>query len=138
MPPLLYAWAADAVVLLHLLFIVFVLAGAALLPRWPRLLWLHLPALLWGFYVEAADRPCPLTPLENRLRALAGAGGYSGSFVEHYLLPLIYPDGLTRKLQWAIALTVLAVNAVLYARWLATRPSRVRRRDPGDQGPPPA
>jgi hypothetical protein len=130
MPPLLYAWAADGVVLLHLLFIAFVVGGAALLPRWPRLLWLHLPALLWGLYVEASGNLCPLTPLENDLRALAGAQGYDGGFVEHYLLPLLYPSGLTRKLQWLLALAVLTLNAVLYGRWLAMRPSRVRRRDP--------
>ncbi|NML15968.1 DUF2784 domain-containing protein [Azohydromonas sp. G-1-1-14] len=115
------AWAADGVVLLHLLFIAFVVAGAALLPRWPRLVWLHGPALLWGIWVEAAGAACPLTPLENRLRALAGAQGYAGGFVEHYLLPLLYPAGLTRGTQGALALLVVLVNLLLYARWWRRR-----------------
>lgn len=113
-----YALAAEAVVLLHLLFIAFVVLGAALLPRWPRLVWLHVPALLWGVYVELSGSLCPLTPLENELRALAGARGYGGGFIEHYLLPLLYPAGLTRKLQWVLALGVAGVNLELYGRWL--------------------
>jgi hypothetical protein len=113
-----YALAADAVVLLHLLFIAFVVLGAALLPRWPRLVWLHVPALLWGVYVELSGSLCPLTPLENELRALAGAHGYGGGFIEHYLLPLLYPAGLTRGLQWVLALGVAGLNLELYGRWL--------------------
>lgn len=120
-----YALAAEAVVLLHLLFIGFVVLGAALLPRWPRLVWLHVPALLWGVYVELSGSLCPLTPLENHLRALAGAHGYGGGFIEHYLLPLLYPMGLTRELQWVLALGVAGVNLELYGRWLV----RSRRKD---------
>lgn len=130
--PSYYQWAADALVLLHLLFIAFVMGGAALLPRWPRLVWLHVPALLWAVYVETADAACPLTPLENRMRALAGTQGYGGGFIEHYLLPLLYPAELTRELQWLLALLVVAVNALLYARWLSSRPSRVIRREDQD------
>jgi hypothetical protein len=128
------AWAADAVVLLHALFIAFVVLGAALLPRWPRLVALHLPALLWGMYVEAAGAICPLTPLENRLRALAGAAGYEGGFIEHHLLPLIYPPGLTRKLQWTLGAVVLGVNLGLYGRWWLAR-RRARRRAAGLNAP---
>ena len=120
------SWLADAVVLLHLAFIVFVVAGAALLFRWPRLVWLHLPALLWGAYAEFSGALCPLTPLENRLRALAGDAGYRGGFVEHYLIPLIYPAALTREWQTMLGLAVVAINAALYAGWIVSR----RRRDP--------
>ncbi|WP_157265228.1 DUF2784 domain-containing protein [Azohydromonas aeria] len=127
-----FQWAANGLVLLHLLFIAFVVGGAALLPRWPRLAWLHVPAVLWGVYVETAEATCPLTPLENRLRALAGAQGYSGGFVEHYLLPLLYPSELTRELQWLLAVGVVVVNALLYARWVCSRPSRVLRHDGDD------
>ena len=122
-----YALAAEAVVLLHLLFIAFVVLGAALLPRWPRLVWLHVPALLWGVYVELSGSVCPLTPLENELRALAGARGYGGGFIEHYLLPLLYPAGLTRELQWVLALGVAGVNLALYGRWLLGSRRRNRR-----------
>ena len=117
---------ADGVVLLHLAFIVFVVAGAALLFRWPRLVWLHLPALLWGAYAEFSGALCPLTPLENHLRALAGDAGYRGGFVEHYLIPLIYPAALTREWQTLLGLAVVAINAALYAGWIASR----RRHDP--------
>ncbi len=114
---MIWALLADAVLLLHLAYIVFVVAGAALLTRWPRLLWLHLPALAWGAWVELASRVCPLTPLENRLRGRAGEVGYDEGFVAHYLLPLIYPPGLTPGWQWLLGVLLLAVNAALYWRW---------------------
>lgn len=110
---------ADMVLALHLLFIVFVVFGAALLWRWPRLAWLHLPAALWGAFVECSGAVCPLTPLENRLRETAGAQGFAGGFVEHYLLPLIYPDALTRELQLLLGAGVVLVNVLLYALWLS-------------------
>jgi hypothetical protein len=115
---------ADAVVLVHGLFIAFVVAGAALLWRWPRLVWLHLPAVLWGAYAEFSGAICPLTPLENRLRALAGEAGYAQGFVEHYLLALIYPQALTREVQLALGAAVLLLNLVLYALWLRSRRRR--------------
>ena len=115
---------ADAVAALHLLFIIFVVAGAALLWRWPRLAWLHLPAALWGAFVEFSGTICPLTPLENRLREMAGAQGYGGGFVEHYLLPLIYPQALTREVQILLGVAVVAVNVLLYSRWLRSRRRR--------------
>jgi hypothetical protein len=123
---MLAAVLADAVVLVHGLFIAFVVAGAALLWRWPRLVWLHLPAVLWGAYAEFSGAICPLTPLENRLRALAGEAGYAQGFVEHYLLPLIYPQALTHEIQLVLGIAVVAVNALLYALWL--RPRRRRER----------
>ena len=122
---------ADAVVLLHLAFIVFVVAGAALLFRWPRLVWLHVPALLWGAYAEFSGALCPLTPLENRLRALAGDAGYRGSFVEHYLIPLIYPEALTREWQMLFGVGVVAINAAFYAWWIASRRRRRQQRAAG-------
>jgi len=108
---------ADAVLLLHLAFIAFVVAGAVLIFRWPRLALMHVPAMLWGAYAEFSGALCPLTPLENRLRALAGAGGYHGGFVEHYLIALIYPETLTREWQTLLGIIVVAVNAALYTVW---------------------
>lgn len=105
---------ADAVLVLHLAFIAFVVLGGWLVLRWPRLVWLHLPAVAWGVWISVAGRVCPLTPLENRLRALGGEAGYSGGFIEHYLTSLIYPANLTRGFQVALGLFALAVNLVAY------------------------
>jgi len=111
-----FSLAAAAVLLLHLAFVLFVVFGALLLARWPRLAWLHLPAAAWGFFIELTGRICPLTTLENLLRMRAGLGGYGESFVEHYLLRLIYPGSLTREMQLALAVGVVAINLVLYGR----------------------
>ena len=112
--------AADAVLVLHLGFIVFALLGAALAIRWRLLPLVHLPAAAWGVYIELSGRICPLTWLENHFRLRAGQAGYSESFIEHYLVALIYPPGLTREIQFAIAGVVLAVNAAIYT-WLLLR-----------------
>lgn len=112
---------ADALVVFHLLFIVFAVLGAALLFRWPKLVWLHVPAMLWAAYVEFSGRICPLTPWENELRALAGQGAYEGGFVEHYLIPLIYPDALTRDLQLLLGGGVVVLNLLLYGAWALLR-----------------
>ena len=105
---------ADAVVLFHLLFVAFAVAGG-LLVFWRRwALWLHLPALAWAAFVEFTGRICPLTPLENRLRAAGGEAGYREGFVDHYLLPLLYPADLTRELQWTLGAGLLAFNLVVY------------------------
>lgn len=114
---MLYRCLADAVLLLHLGFILFVVAGAALALRRPRLLPWHLAAAAWGVGIEAIGAVCPLTYLENRLRALAGQSGYGGGFIEHYIVAAIYPAGLTRLLQVGLGLAVLLLNAGLYA-WL--------------------
>lgn len=106
--------AADAVLLVHLGFIGFVVAGGLLVLRDARFAVLHLPAVAWGAYAEATSTLCPLTPLENRLRAAAGEGGYAGGFVEHYLVPLVYPAGLEPAHQRWIALGVVALNALVY------------------------
>lgn len=119
---------ADALVVVHLLFVAFVMAGGFLLLRWPGLAGLHLPAALWGAWIEFSGGICPLTPLENRLHAEAGEAGYRGGFVEHYLLPLLYPAELTPALQQCLRWAVLAVNGVAYA--LALRAWRRRARQP--------
>jgi hypothetical protein len=111
---MLYSIAADALVILHLAFIVFVMLGGLLLLKWPRLIYLHLPAVIWGTLVELQGWLCPLTPLEQQFRMLAGESGYSGGFIQHYLLPLIYPAALTRELQTLFALCVITSNLVIY------------------------
>jgi len=110
--------AADAVLVLHLAFVLFVLFGGAWVLRQPRLAWLHLPAVAWGVIVEAAGWICPLTPLENALRRSAGDGGYAGDFVAHYVGALLYPEGLTRVTQIVFALVVIGVNVLFYAALL--------------------
>ena len=123
------ALAADAVLVFHGLFIAFAVGGAALLWRWPRLAWLHVPAVAWAATIEFSGTICPLTPLENSLRAAAGQQGYAGGFVEHYLLPLIYPAGLTRETQALLGVGVILLNTGLYGLW-AWRRVRRGRRDP--------
>ena len=112
------AFAADALVVLHLAFVLFVVFGGLLVWRWPRWAWVHVPAFAWGAVIEFNNWVCPLTPLEQRFRVAAGEAGYSGGFVEHYLLPLLYPEGLTREIQLGLGLFVLAVNALVYGMWL--------------------
>lgn len=116
-----YALLADAVVLLHLAFVAFAVAGGFLAWRWQRLLWLHVPVLAWAAWIELSGGVCPLTPLENALRRRAGESGYSVGFIEHYLLPLLYPVGLTRETQWVLAAGLLVINVVAYWRILSTR-----------------
>lgn len=105
---------------MHGAFILFALGGAVLTLRWPRAVWLHLPAAVWAAGIAVSGAVCPLTHLEVALRERAGQQGYAGGFVEHYLLPLIYPPGLTPALQWVLAAFVLAVNLLLYG-WLRRR-----------------
>ncbi|OEC35313.1 Protein of Unknown function [Pseudomonas cuatrocienegasensis] len=103
-----------AVVLIHLLFIAFVLLGGVLALRWRRVVWVHLPAVAWGVIVEVMHLQCPLTPLENSLRRAAGEAGYSGGFIEQYLLTLLYPAGLTPQVQLWLGAVVVVVNALVY------------------------
>ena len=111
---MVYRALADLLVIAHLAFIGFVVLGGLLaLYRWWFCL-LHVPAAIWGVFVEVSGGFCPLTPLENELRRLSGSGGYPSGFVEHYLLPLIYPTGLTREVQLGFALLVLLANVVVY------------------------
>ena len=106
--------AADAIVLLHLGFVVFVVLGALCAFRWKWIVWLHVPAFLWGAYVEFSGVVCPLTPLEQSLRVAAGEQGYSGGFIERYIVAAIYPTGLTASIQFAMGVFVIVVNAAIY------------------------
>ena len=114
--------AADFVVLLHLAFILFVVLGGLVVFRWPRFMWLHIPAAAWGAFIELTGRVCPLTPLENRLRIAAGETGYSGGFIEEYLIPVVYPGGLTRWVQISFGIGVVVINLVFYGLLVARRP----------------
>ncbi|MGH8219615.1 MAG: DUF2784 domain-containing protein [Steroidobacteraceae bacterium] len=113
---------ADILVLAHLAFVAFVVAGGFLTWRWRPAALAHLPALAWGTWIELSGNICPLTPLENHLRALAGEAGYSGGFIEHYLLPVLYPPGLTRHTQGVLAAVLLVINGVAYAGFLLRSP----------------
>jgi Protein of Unknown function (DUF2784) len=106
---------ADLVVLLHLLFILFVIVGGLLVLYRGRLVLLHLPAVFWGVYIEFSGNICPLTPLENHFIRLAGRQGYSSGFIDHYLLPIIYPVGLTDEIQIFLGIFVITVNIVVYS-----------------------
>ena len=105
------------------MFVLFVVLGGLVVLRWPRLAYLHLPAATWGVVIEFAGWVCPLTPLEQSLRLKAGEQGYSGSFIEHYLLPLLYPSALTRTIQVALGIIVIAVNLGIYGYLLRRRRS---------------
>jgi len=107
-------FSADVVVLVHLTFILFVAAGGLLVFRWPKLAWVHVPAVVWGTFIELAGWICPLTPLENRLRASAGDAAYAGGFIDRYIMPIVYPAGLTRGMQLTLGAAVIAVNLVVY------------------------
>lgn len=115
--------AADAVMLVHLAFVLFVVFGGLLVLRFPLAALLHVPAFAWGAWIEATGGICPLTPLENALRRRAGEAGYDSGFIDHYLYPLIYPPGLTRQAQLWLAAGVLVLNALLYG-WLLLRRAR--------------
>jgi hypothetical protein len=106
---------ADALVVVHLLFVAFVVAGGFLLVRWPKLVWLHLPAAAWGAFIEFTGGICPLTPLENQMRVLGGGSAYSEDFVVRYLLPILYPENLTVPLQQVLGGVVVGVNLLAYA-----------------------
>lgn len=105
---------ADLVLLVHIAFVGFVLFGGLLALKWRRVMWLHLPAAAWGAIVELKGWICPLTPLENWLREQAGEAGYRGDFVAYYLLPILYPESLTREVQATLGLVVVLLNAAIY------------------------
>lgn len=113
-----YAFLADLILVVHLGFILFVVLGGLGVARRPWLAWLHLPCVAWGVAVEMMGWYCPLTPLENHFRLLAGEAGYQGGFIQHYLLAAIYPEGLTREIQITLGLIALGLNIVIYV-WLA-------------------
>ena len=118
---MLFQIAANAVLLAHLAFVVFACLGGALAARWRWISVVHLPAACWGFFVEFTGRVCPLTYLENYLLAAEGQSGYAGSFIEHYLLAIIYPAALTREIQFALAGVVVVINVAIYG-WLLYHP----------------
>jgi len=107
--------AADAVVLFHFCFVLFVVLGGLLALRWPRVAWVHLPCALWGALVEWTGFICPLTPLEKWLRVRAGLGAYEGGFIARYMSSLLYPAGLTRGIQIALGVALLTLNLAIYA-----------------------
>ncbi|MEO2169886.1 MAG: DUF2784 domain-containing protein [bacterium] len=109
-----YRVLADTVLVLHLLFILAVVAGGLGALRWRWAPLVHVPAVLWGMFIQVSGGICPLTPLENELRRAAGSSGYSGGFIEHYLLSIIYPAGLTQSVQLLLALVVLLANVAVY------------------------
>jgi hypothetical protein len=121
---MLYRVLADAVVLLHAVFALFVVLGGLAVLRWPRVAWAHLPAAAWGVAIEYGGWICPLTVLENALRTRAGEAGYPGGFVDHYVMPVLYPAGLTPPRQMALGTVALLVNVVLYSIivWRLRRP----------------
>lgn len=110
----MYLLLADLIVVLHLGFIAFAALGALLLFKWPRLIWLHLPAMIWAAITEFRGLICPLTPLENWLRQQAGADPYQSGFISHYLLPLIYPPGLSPSIQWLLGGILVTLNLLIY------------------------
>ena len=119
---MVFRWLADAVALFHAAFVVFVILGGILVLRWRRVAWLHVPSAIWGALIEYSGWICPLTPLENALRERAGQAGYSGGFVEHYVLRALYPAGLTREVQWVLGGLVLLVNGLVYGSiWIRRR-----------------
>jgi hypothetical protein len=126
------AWSilADAVVVLHALFVAFVVLGGLLAFRWPRVAWLQLACAAYGFLIEVVGWVCPLSPLENRFRILAGERGYAGGFVRHYLVPLLYPEPFPPWLGAALAAAVIVLNAAVYGTLFALR----RRRRAGGEG----
>jgi hypothetical protein len=141
-----YRIAADLVVAVHLLFICFVVGGVFLAWRWPKIIWVQLPVMVYGALIEFIGFTCPLTPLENYLRRHAGEAGYRGGFIGHYLVSVIYPPGLTRGVQLGLGVLVVAIAAAGYAGYLHRHapgllarlaPRRPRAPGPAGQRPPP-
>ena len=122
-----YRVLADIVVVSHFAFVLFVVLGGLLVLKWRRVVWVHVPAVLWAALVEFTGWICPLTPLENVLREKGGARSYSAGFIEHYIMPVLYPSSLTRQVQIALGVSVLAINFVVYL-WILRRAAARRRR----------
>jgi hypothetical protein len=112
-----YRFLADAVLVTHLAFVIFAVLGGLLVLRWRSTAWAHLPAAGWAALVSVAGWTCPLTPLENYFRRLGGQAGYDGGFIEHYIVGLLYPAGLTRGMQIGLAVVVVLINAAIYLRF---------------------
>jgi hypothetical protein len=113
--------AADLLVIVHFAFIVFVVLGGLLALKWWKVSFLHIPCALWGALIEFRGWICPLTPIEHHLREAAGSAGYTGGFINHYIMPIIYPTGLTREMQLSLGITVLVINLCVYGLVLVNR-----------------
>lgn len=123
---MVYRIAADSVAVLHFIFILFVVGGGFLAIRWRKVSWFHIPTAIWGALIEFAGWVCPLTPLENKLRLASGDSGFTGGFIEEYLLPVIYPAGMTRSVQITLGSAVIVINVSIYG-YLLLRRLRKRR-----------
>jgi hypothetical protein len=119
-----YRLLADATVVLHVLFVAFVVFGGLLVLRRASIAWLHVPVAVWGMSVEFAGWVCPLTPLENWLREQSGRATYATGFVEHYIVPILYPSALSREVQWLLGGLVLVINAAIYSAVVLRRKRR--------------
>ena len=128
---MVYRILADMVVLVHFGFVLFAVLGGALAFWRRKIVWIHIPVVVWAVLIEWAGWICPLTPLENILRLKGGEAGYSGGFVEHYIMPLLYPENLTRTVQIVLGFCVLLLNAVIYWRLVATRRRQTGRKRKG-------
>ena len=125
---MIYHLLADLVLVIHLLFVFFVMLGGLLVLRRRIFAWIHIPAVFWAALIEFSGWICPLTPLENHLRIRGGSSGYATGFVEHYIIPLLYPSQLTRKLQIFLGLLVVTVNLVIYL-WVWHTRGRTRKKN---------
>ncbi len=130
---MIYLLLADALVVLHSAFIVFVVLGGLTAYRWPKMAWAHIPCALWGAWIEVTRGICPLTPIEIRLRRMGGTEGYAGSFIEHYLEPVVYPSDLTRPTQFLLGGLVVVINLGAYGLLLWRRSAHPPSED-GDHG----
>ena len=122
--------AADLVLVVHLAFVLFVVLGGLLALRWRRVAWVHVPVALYGSTIEFLGFVCPLTPLEVWLRRRGGEAGYEGGFIEHYIVAVLYPSGLTREIQLVLGMAVLVLNAIVYLVWWRRRRSTIERSTP--------
>ena len=118
---MLYNLLSGLVVIIHLLFIMFVTLGVLLVLKWPKLVWFHIPMVIWGILVEYFNIICPLTPLENYFKRMAGGNTYETDFIEQYIIPVIYPEVLTRNLQFILGTIVLVINLGVYGYILYRR-----------------
>jgi hypothetical protein len=126
MAHIMYALLADGIVVLHLLFILFVVSGGFLALKWLKIVYLHIPAVVWGVYIEFSGKICPLTPLENWFRLNSGQIGYEGDFIERYIIPVIYPVNLTRDMQITLGVTALLINLLAYSLLVLQLKKRLR------------